>query len=182
MVVERKTEMDKQIAAKEKAKQDRINNYWGVAIDNKGNMVDLNIENSVYNKVMKTGEVKLGDETLQIPKVIRSNITGEPKEYSRQDFFNWLFIPKPVEIDGERINATGYDIYLYNTNKNRTVNHDVVDAFTAFTNGDKSQLIKQSVNKHVKTQKSIKLSSKSSSTTSRKTSKKTDGKPKMRIN
>lgn len=182
MVVQKKTEMDRQIAERNAAKQKQINEYWGISVDDKGNIVDLNITDSVYNKVLKTGELQLDNETLQIPKVIRSNITGEPKEYSRQDFFNWLYIPKPVEIDGERINATGYDIYLYNKTKTRTVNHDVVDAFTAFTNGDKSQLIKQSVTKHVKNQKSIKLNTKGGGSSNKSTNRKTDGKPKLRIN
>lgn len=132
------------------AARQQAENYWGLSMDDKGNQIELDSENSIYNKVIKQGTITVDGETLNIPKVIKSNITGEPKEYSVQDFFNWLYVTRPVEVNGERINATGYELARYNKESKRTIDNDIVDAFTIFTNGDGSQLIKQSVNKHKK--------------------------------
>ena len=182
MVVQKKQARDAEIAKRNQARIDQANKYWGIAVDDKGNMIDLGINDSVYSHIVKNGEFEIDNERIEIPKVIRSNITGEPKEYSREDFFNWLYIPRPVEIDGKRVNATGYEIHVHQQQQSRTLSHDVLDAFTAFTNGDKSQLIKQSVSKHRKANKTIKLSAKGGSTSSKSTNKKVNVKPKMTIN
>lgn len=180
IVVAKKQQRDQLIEAKNKEAADKANQYWGVAIDDKGNLMDLDISDSVYSKVIKTGELKIEDSNVELPKVIRSNITGQPKEYSRNEFFNWLYIPRPVELDGKRVNATGYEVEIYKRNQSRTINHDILDAFNVFTNGDNSQLIKQSVSKHKKANKTIKLNSKGS--TSKNTNRKqVNVKPKMTI-
>lgn len=156
-VKEKKQNLEKELQSKTLAAKKAADEYWGITIDNNGSVIDLNVEDSIYNKIIKTGSITVGNEKLIIPKVIRSTITGEPKEYTREDFFNWLYVKRPVELDGKRVNATGYDIYLYNTRKSRTLDHDLVDTFKAFTNGDSSQLIKQSVIKHIKSQKKVKV-------------------------
>lgn len=155
IVVRKKAAMDKTIADRRIAEQQKIDNYWGIEVDDSGNMIQLDAPNSVYNKMMKEGSIEVDGETFTIPQVIKSSISGQPKEYTRQEVFNWLYVKRPVEVDGEKINATGYELYLYQKNAKRKVDHDILDALTAFTGNDPTQLVKQSVTKHRKLNKTI---------------------------
>lgn len=68
--------------------QEVINNYYGASVNAKGELVDLNIENSLYDKIIKTG--KIGN--ILLPKEgLKININNKPTRITRQDLFAYFY-------------------------------------------------------------------------------------------
>ena len=145
------TDKQRREAYEARIQQDNVQNakiereYWGVDVqDNK--LVDLNVEGSVFNVINK-GELKVGDDVYTIPEKIKV-VTDNKIEYkTRNDFFDYLFVPRTYIINGERVSMTEdeYNIAVENSTKN--VNDDIFGALKRFTNYDTSQFIKDQIAK-----------------------------------
>jgi len=141
---------DNQRLADLEADNTRQNNeFWGVSVvDNK--LQPSNQEGSIYDIVSK-GKVKLGDKTFNIPEKIRVVQDGKPQLYDRNDFFNYLYSPITVNVDGKRTQMTRHDLDLENETRSRTSHNEVYDAYKRFVKYDDSQLIEEQVqNRQVK--------------------------------
>ena len=92
------------------------------------------------------GKVVIGDSEFTIPEVIRVQKDGVVKQYSRNDFVNYLFTPKTFTVNNQKVQATQYQYDQYVESTKRNHNHDVLDAFKTFVGGDISQLIQRAVN------------------------------------
>lgn len=89
-----KLESDKQVIKQQQlqaAQQEQdVNNYYGVQVDAKGNVIDLNVKDSVYDKIIKTG--KIGN--IFIPKEgIKVERDGKPVRLTRNDLFAYFYNP-----------------------------------------------------------------------------------------
>lgn len=93
-----------------------------------------------------TGKVVIGNSEFTIPEVIRVQKDGVVKQYSRNDFVNYLFTPKTFTVNNQKVQATQYQYDQYVESTKRNHNHDVLDAFKTFVGGDISQLIQRAVN------------------------------------
>ncbi len=138
-------EQDKVIADQEILNKQQTNDYWGVAVED-GKLKDLNKQDSIYN-IIKSGKVKVGDDTYTIPKQIRVVDNGKPTMYTRDDFFNWLFMPVTVNVGGKPITTTREQISLQEEQANRTKSNDLLDSFKRFVHYDDTQFIKEQINK-----------------------------------
>ena len=68
--------------------QQKINNYYGMTINAKGELVDLGIKDSIYDKIIKTG--KIGN--ILLPKEgLKVEIDGKPTRVTRQDLFAYFY-------------------------------------------------------------------------------------------
>ena len=89
-----KLEQDKQIIKQQQElaiqQEQELNNYYGVQVDAKGNVIDLNKEGSVYDKIVKTG--KIGN--IFIPKEgLKIEKDGKPVRLTRNDLFAYFYNP-----------------------------------------------------------------------------------------
>lgn len=87
-----KAEKDKEAFLLQKQQQDRqlqtINNYYGASVDAKGQLVDLGVQDSLYDKIIKTG--KIGN--ILLPKEgLKVEIDGKPTRVTRQDLFAYFY-------------------------------------------------------------------------------------------
>jgi len=146
------------IDQQQQAQQEELNNYWGVKVDEQGNLIDLNKDNSVYS-IIKNKTIKLGDDTFKIPDKIRVVENGKAILYTPDDFFKYLYEPIVVNINGKRVTTTRDNIKLSQEKEKRNINNDLYDAFLRFTNYDKSQFINEQI-KNSEVQKIKKLSAK----------------------
>lgn len=121
------------------------NNYWGVQVDDSGNLIDLNKENSVYH-IIKTGILKVGNDTYTIPEKIKVIENGKPTIKNRKQFFDYLYAPIQVVIDNKRVTTTLDNLKVMKVKQNRTVADDVFEGFERFVDYDKSQFIKEQIN------------------------------------
>ena len=146
------------IDQQQKTQQEQLSNYWGVQVDEQGKLINLNKENSVYS-IIKNKTIKLNDNTFKIPDKIRVVENGKANLYTPDDFFNYLYEPIVVNIDGKRVTTTRDNIKLSQEQEKRNINNDLYDAFLRFTNYDKSQFINEQI-KNSEVQKIKKLSAK----------------------
>ena len=89
-----KLESDKQIIKQQQLQaaqqEEEVNKYYGVQVDTKGNVIDLNVKDSVYDKIIKTG--KIGN--IFIPKEgIKIERDGKPVRLTRNDLFAYFYNP-----------------------------------------------------------------------------------------
>jgi hypothetical protein len=89
-----KLEQDKQIIKQQQAlavqQEQELNDYYGVKVDAKGNVIDLNKQDSVYDKIVKTG--KIGN--IFIPKEgLKIERDGKPVRLTRNDLFAYFYNP-----------------------------------------------------------------------------------------
>lgn len=122
-----------------KAEDDAMD-YWGIKIEN-GQLVDLNKQGSVYNMI-KNGKITIDNDNYTIPERIRINEGGKVSYATRQDFFNYLYNPVDVVIDGNKVKMTRHDLDIHNESLKRNTNHDLFDAFKRFVKYDVDQFIK----------------------------------------
>ena len=153
-----KTNKQQTLVQQEQIREQELNNYWGVTQSENGEVQDLGVKDSVYS-IIKNKQLQLGNETFSIPDTIRVIEDGKPKVYSSNDFFNYLYAPIVVEQNGQRITTTRDNLKLSQEQQTRTVHNDIYDALLRFANYDKSQFVKEQVNKD-KVKQIKKLSSK----------------------
>jgi len=168
------TQQQEYIQQQNEAAIEKEKKYWGVDI--KGDkLVDLNVDNSVYGLIQK-GELKIGDETYTIPDKIRVKEGNKVEVKNKSDFFNYLFVPRPFIIDGQRVSMTEDEYRLALEDKNKNVNDDLFGALKRFTKYDTSQFIKEQINNEktkavkkltARTPKGTKESSRTSTVTNR---------------
>jgi hypothetical protein len=142
-------EKEQQLVIKEreaKELQDAIN-YWGVTVDNKGNMSVANVENSVYD-IIKKGKFKIGEDTYNIPDKIKINDNGKIVYATRDDFFRYIYEPVQVVINSKTQTMTRHEYDLTIENSKRDIHADVFDAFKRFVNYNTDQFIKEAINKN----------------------------------
>lgn len=143
---EAKAEYDKQLANKVKADKEAAEKYWGIKIEN-GKLVPLNVKDSIYDLIQK-GTLKIGEDVYTIPDRIMIKDGAKVTYATRDDFFNYLYSPVTVNIDGKPVKTTRHDLDLYNENQNRNTSHDLFDAYKRFVKYDTSQMIKSQVQKN----------------------------------
>jgi hypothetical protein len=120
-------------------------NYWGVSVNEKGQLLDLGKPDSILG-IIKSGKLKIGEDVYNIPDKIRVSDGGQVKYYTKTDFFNYLYNPIEVVINNEKIKTTAYQLDLHKKNSSRSINDEVFDAFKQFVKFDNSQFIKEAVN------------------------------------
>ena len=124
--------------------------------------------------IIKSRTVKVNDQTLQLPEVIRiKDKDGRTITKTLDDFVKYLSEPIPVTIEGKTYLVTEDAYNKWLEEEKRTTNNDVFDAFRRFTKYDDAQLI-TSTAKSQEAKKVIKLSTKApnnSSGTSKNTGK-----------
>ena len=140
---EQRTKNDQQLAAQRQAEQKANDEYWGVSIKN-NELHPINKVGSVYDTITK-GTVQIGNDTFTIPEKIKYTRDGQVKFATRQEFFNYVYVPMKVNTPDGPLTMSAYDYDLAMQNQSRTVAHDVMDAFKVFTGGDISQIIKQAI-------------------------------------
>jgi len=119
--------------------------YWGVKVVD-GKVIPLKSEeNSVYNKIVDKGKISINGKDYNIPENIKVNNNGRLEIYTRKQMFDYLYIPKPTNIDGEIQYVTGYDYDKYQKNKTRSIDDDIYDALLTFVKQDNSQFIEEQI-------------------------------------
>jgi len=118
--------------------------YRGFSVE-KGKLIDLKQENSVYDKIVNKGMITIDNSTLEIPKTLRVNSNGKVKNIDRSQLINYAFTQKVQVVNGQKVMATDYEVYLHNKQANRTVDHDILELINAITGNDMSQLVEQKV-------------------------------------
>ena len=135
-----KIEYEKVIKEQQKAELEAAQEYWGVKIEN-GKLVNLNKNNSIYDIIQK-GTIKIGEDTYQIPDKIMVKDGAKIKYANKADFFNYLYNPTTVTVDGKQVKMTQHEIDVYNENLSRTPSNDLFEAYKRFVKYDTSQFIK----------------------------------------
>lgn len=138
-------ETQKQLEAKADADATALKDYWGIELNN-GKLIDLNKEGSVY-KSIKSGTIKLGNETYVIPDKIRIKEGDKVQYKTKDDFFKYLYQNVPQVINGRKVNQSAHMTDLQVEESTRTTGHDIYDAFKRYVKYDNTQFIKEQVNK-----------------------------------
>lgn len=118
--------------------------YWGVEIDDKGKLINLNVDGSVRG-IITNGKLTVGDDSYTIPERINVKVNDKVVHKTRDDFFNYLFTPRTYQIDNQRITMTQDEYNIEVENTKRKVDDDIYNAFRRFTGYDDAQIIKDKV-------------------------------------
>jgi hypothetical protein len=132
-------------AAKQEQELQNASQYWGIEVDKKGQLVDLNKNDSIYG-VIKSGVLKVDNETYNIPDKIRIKEGGKVVIKDKSEFFKYLYEPLQYKRGNESVKMTKYEYDLEVENTNRSVHNDIFDAFRRFVKYDVGQLVKEKVN------------------------------------
>jgi len=117
--------------------QEVINNYYGASVDAKGQLVDLDIKDSLYDKIIKTGQIG----NILLPKEgLKVNINDKPTRITRQDLFAYFY--NDIETD------RGYKTQAQIDEDNRLAdtNQFLIQGIKNITGGDVSSLEKTLTN------------------------------------
>lgn len=143
-------EQQRQAAIAGRQQQDAIKaqNYWGYTTNEEGQLVNLNVPNSVYDLINKR-TLKISDEdTFQIPDKIKRVENGKTVLKSTDDFFNYLTVPQTYILpNGERVQMTQHDYDIQVEDTRRNTSSDVYDAFKRYVGYDTSQYVREQVNR-----------------------------------
>lgn len=143
--------------------------FWGITTNEEGKVFTLDNPNSVYN-IIKEGNLKVEGRDIKLPENIKRRLDGgKVTTVSRDEFFEYVYVPKEVVIDGQPQLATQYMIDQYNSNNKKTVHDFVYDAFNTFVRNDKTQFIEQGIRQE-KVREIRKLKTKSSKVADKKKS------------
>jgi len=124
---------------------EQVNNYWGITVNDKGQLVDLGVKDSVYD-IVKNKTIKIGDDTYKIPDRIRVEEDGKPVMRTANDFLKYMYEPVVVTLpDGRRVQTTRDNLRIQKEDSKRTINNDVFEAFRRFVGYDDTQLINEKV-------------------------------------
>lgn len=115
------------------------NRFYGIGLDAKGNAVDLNIEGSIYDLVVKKGSVR----GLDIPKngIVVKTDKGD-KLISRTDLYNYISVPVR-QIDGVWYTQAQLDDMARMNNPEEMI----LNYIRNLTGDDISQLVAKEINK-----------------------------------
>lgn len=134
----------KSVEDKEIAQQKEFDNYWGVSFIN-DKKIELNNDDSVYNKLVKSGEITVNGKTYNIPENISVTLDGKTNVYTREQLFNYAYVPQPVPIQGKTVQLTGYELDKYMENQSKKIDDDILDIYTTFTKQDVNQLVEKTI-------------------------------------
>jgi len=152
-----KSENAKKLNDRRTAEKKQYDEYWGVEVKN-NQLHPINKSGSVYDIVTK-GTIQIGEEKYTIPEKIRYTENGQVKIATRQEFFNYLYEPIQVNTPDGPIVMTRDQYRLALEQEQRTIGHDVFEAYKRFVGGDMTQIIKQAINENeVKKIKKLKSS------------------------
>ena len=141
---------DAEIADIEVQEREDLKTYWGVDITQDGRISTLNVKDSVYSKIFDQGVVDVNNSKFRIPDNIRINESGKVSYKTKQDFFNYMFVPVPIRLqDGKLINITKHEYDSFLEEQSRSVDKDIFEAFRRFVKYDDSQIIMDKVNSHI---------------------------------
>lgn len=99
-------ELQAEFIATEKAKSKQLEldaiaeyeNYYGVSYDKQGKLIDKNVENSIYDKIVKKG--KIGNIFIPTDGIMYSKPDGTKQSMNRIEVFNYFY--KPVkQVQGQ---------------------------------------------------------------------------------
>lgn len=133
-----------EIQQQQEVQRKEAESYWGIAVDEKGQLIDLNKNDSIYG-IIKTGELKVDNENYKIPDKIRIKQDGKIVVKDRNDFFRYIYEPVQIKNGNQTLQMTRYEYDLAIENNNRSIHNDVLDAFKRFVNYDLSQIVKDKV-------------------------------------
>lgn len=108
-----------------------INTYYGAAVNDKGQLVDLGVKDSLYDKIIKTG--KIGN--ILLPKEgLKVNINDKPTRVTRQDLFAYFY------NDIETPNGYKTQAQIDEDNRLADTNQFLIQGIKNITGGDLSSL------------------------------------------
>ena len=113
--------------------------------------------NNSVREVITNGTIKIEEQEYKIPEVIKVVKGGVVKQFTRNDFADYIFTPKQFTHEGQKYNMTQYQYDTNVNNAKRNHNHDVYEAYLAFTGGNVDQLVKRTLasEKHQRTVKKL---------------------------
>lgn len=128
-----KADKDTRIAA-EKEEVQKAQRYYGMYVDNKGAVVDLNVQGSMYDKIVKQGVI--GE--IMIPKDgLTFEQDGKKVKASRLDLFAYFY--NPIKLDNGRITTRAE---LDEEKRISTTDNFIVQGIRNLTGNDLSSLTK----------------------------------------
>lgn len=109
----------------------------------------------IQHKVLRDRKIKIGEETIVIPEVMKRTENGVIKSVSNVDFFDYMYTPYKYTLDGEQkvMTRNQYDLMLEDKAKS-TSDYEVYEAYMRYIGYDKSQLVFE--NKNTKIVKDLK--------------------------
>lgn len=111
--------------------EENIRKYYGITVTEKGEVIDLKIENSLYDKIVNKGIIN----DIMIPKDgIVFNKDNKKQKLSRLDVFAYFY--NPVTKDG----LTQADVDEHN--RLRDTNNFILQGIKNLTGGDISSIVK----------------------------------------
>ena len=115
----------------QRQQQQVINNYYGAAVDNKGQLIDLGVKDSLYDKIIKTGQIG----NLLLPKEgLKVDVNGKPTRVTRQDLFAYFY--NDIETD----NGYKTQAQIDEDNRLADTNQFLIQGIKNITGGDISSL------------------------------------------
>lgn len=116
---------------------EKENMYFGVAYDDKGKEIVLNVKDSIYDIVVNQGVI--GGVTIPKDGLVVKNADGSATNYTRKQIFDYISLPVK-EIDGELVTQAQLDEYKRLANKTELVGSYIRNLL----GGDLSQLVEAS--------------------------------------
>lgn len=99
------------------------------------------------NNIINSGNIKVGDSTINIPEVMQINKDDRKITVTRNDFLD--YIKKPVTYvrqDGTKITATQNQIDMQEEQSKTTVHDEIYEALNRFLHKGKTDMIKDIIN------------------------------------
>ncbi len=142
-IKEKEAKQQELIQEQENSKKE-AESYWGISVDSNGQLIDLNKNDSIYG-IIKSGELKVDNESYKIPDKIRIKQDGKIVVKDRNDFFRYIYEPVAIKNGDQTVKMTRYEYDLAIENNNRSIHNDVFDAYRRFVNYDLTQIVKDKV-------------------------------------
>lgn len=157
---------ERQIQQLRQQEENERKQFAGFEFSENGEIKDLRITGSVYDKVMNKGKLNLGDVEITIPETIKVKLdSGKVRPATRKDFFHYLMIPKQRVINNQRVVMTDYEYDLEVKQQNTTVDNDILEAYKTFTGLSDAEVAQQKeLQREVRKIKKLKIKKQSGST------------------
>ncbi len=129
-----------------RARQEEIINTQNAQAERERQLAETAYWDSV-NNIINSGNIKIGDTTVNIPEVMQINKDGRKIPVTRADFLN--YIQKPVTYtrqDGSRITATQNQIDMQEEQSKTTVHDEIYEALNRFLRKGKTDMVKDIIN------------------------------------
>jgi len=141
-------EYREQVVERQRLEQiEEARKFAGFEVNDNGQIKDLKIKGSVYDKIINTNNLDLGDFKFNIPQTIKVKLdNGKVTSATRNDFLSYLMIPKERLFGSQKVVMTDYEYDLELQSQNTTIDKNILDAYKLFTGLSDSELAEQKLN------------------------------------